>query len=182
MGDAEPKEKRGASGPAVRFEAVSRVYRDFWGRRRTWALRDLSLEVIPGEIYGLLGPNGSGKTTALKLIMGLIRLTAGSVVVLGRRPGDLRSLERIGYLPEEPGHYGFLSGLENLEFYGTLFGLERSERKKRARDLIAALGLDSLASRPVREYSRGMKQKLGLDSYKGDGSHPPFASAAQVTF
>ena len=152
----------GGATPAVHLDAVSRVYRNFWGRRGTWALRDLSLSVTPGEIFGLLGPNGSGKTTALKVMVGLIRATSGKAAVLGGRPGDRRVLARIGYLPEEPAHYGFLSGLESLEFYGKLFRLDRRERKKRAKELLEALGFGPQGSRPVREYSRGIARRLGI--------------------
>lgn len=163
MGGEEAKQDSEVGSEAVvRLRSVSRVYRGFWGLRKTWALRDLDLEVRPGEIFGLLGPNGSGKTTALKVMVGLIRATSGKVSLLGARPGDPRALSRIGYLPEEPAHYGFLTGLESLEFYGRLFRLDRQERKARARELIQALDFESQGSRPVREYSRGMARRLGI--------------------
>lgn len=163
MGGAKTKQAvEEVSDPAVRLDSVSRVYRGFWGLRKTWALRDLDLKVRRGEIFGLLGPNGSGKTTALKVMVGLIRATSGEVSILGARPGDPRALARIGYLPEEPAHYGFLTGLESLEFYGRLFRLDRRERKARARELIEALDFESQGGRPVREYSRGMARRLGI--------------------
>lgn len=158
-----PKDGDGkGSAPALRLEGLSKVYRDFWGRRKTWALRDVSLDVGAGEIFGLLGPNGSGKTTALKVIVGLLRATSGKASALGRKPGDPRALARIGYLPEEPAHYGFLTALESLEFYGRLFGLDRRERRARAAEMLRAVGLEGEGARPVKELSRGMARRLGI--------------------
>ncbi|MCZ6688199.1 MAG: ABC transporter ATP-binding protein [Planctomycetota bacterium] len=163
MGEIPDKKRTDtAPGPAIRLQSVSRVYRGFWRVRRTWALRELSLVVKRGEIFGLLGPNGSGKTTALKIIVGLIRATSGDVRVLDRGPGDTRTLARVGYLPEEPAHYGFLNARESLEFYGKLFRLDRQERRQRAKELIEKLGFEGQGSRPVREYSRGMARRLGI--------------------
>jgi ABC-2 type transport system ATP-binding protein len=147
---------------AIVMDRVSRTFRDFWRRPRNQALREVSLDVRLGEVFGLLGPNGSGKTTALKIIAGLLRPTSGTLTVLGHPPGHRDALARMGYLPEDPAHYGFLSAVESLEFYGKLFGMGLEERRARARELVEALDMESFGSRPVRVYSRGMAQRLGI--------------------
>jgi ABC-2 type transport system ATP-binding protein len=147
---------------AIRTEDLTKVYVDFWGREKVLALDKLNLEVKRGEIFGLLGPNGSGKTTTIKLLLGLIFPTAGRAWVLGRSPGDVKANERIGFLPEESYLYRFLNAEETLDFYGQLFRLSRKVRRERTRKLIEAVGLGHAGNRVLREYSRGMSRRIGL--------------------
>ncbi len=148
--------------PVVLIEKVSRVFRSFLGRRSVWAVRDLSLEVGPGEIFGLLGPNGSGKTTSIQMLMGLLEPTAGRIEVFGASPRSRAVRRRLGYLPEEFAGQNFLSGEENLLFYGGFFGLSRTEVKGRAESLLKSLDLWDDRSRRLREYSKGMRRRIGL--------------------
>jgi ABC-2 type transport system ATP-binding protein len=148
--------------PVLRTVALSKVYADFWGRPRVTALDKLSLEVQEGEVFGLLGPNGSGKTTTIKLLLGLIRATRGDAFVFGRDPGDRAVKARIGYLPEETYLYKFLDAEETLGFFGGLFGLPRATIRTRAKELIQMVGLGHARKRRLGEYSKGMARRLGL--------------------
>jgi ABC-2 type transport system ATP-binding protein len=156
------------ANPAVAGEVVvetrnlSKTYRDFWGRKKKVALKPLDLEIRRGEIFGLLGPNGSGKTTTLKLLLGLIFPTSGEAVVFGRDATDVTKNERIGYLPEESYLYKFLDAEETLDFYGRLFDMPPDERKRRAAALIDMVGLSRDRKRQLREYSKGMTRRIGV--------------------
>ncbi len=129
---------------------------------RARALTDLDLEIHRGEVVGLLGPNGSGKSTAIKLILGLLFPTSGSVRVFGHRPNSLAVKPRLGYLPEDSYLYRFLSARETLDFYGRLFGLARSERRRRTAALMELVGLQHTSDRPVGEFSKGMQRRVSL--------------------
>jgi ABC-2 type transport system ATP-binding protein len=146
----------------VSTKKLTKIYRDFWGRRKKTALRALNFEVHGGEIFGLLGPNGSGKTTTIKLLLGLLFPTEGEASVFDQAAADVRKNERIGYLPEESYLYRFLNAEETLDFYGRLFSLNPSVRRKRAQELIDRVGLKADRKRPLREYSKGMRQRIGL--------------------
>ncbi len=126
------------------------------------ALDRLSLTVMPGTICGFLGPNGAGKTTALHVLLGFIPPTTGSATLLGADVRQSIARERIGYLPENPDLYGFLTGWELLSFAGRLFGLDRTTLRQRSRMLLDETGLGDDADRRIATYSRGMKQRLGL--------------------
>src|SRR5579871_6919146 len=115
---------------------LTKVYRDFWGRPKVQALKALDLKVHRGEIFGLLGPNGSGKTTTIKLLLGLLFPTEGEAFVFGQPAADVRKNERIGYLPEESYLYRFLNAEETLDFYGRLFNMPPGQRQKKAQELI----------------------------------------------
>ncbi len=141
---------------------LTKVYRDFWGRRKKTALRSLNLEIKRGEIFGLLGPNGSGKTTTIKLLLGLLFPTEGQAVVFDSPATDVAKNERIGYLPEESYLYRFLNAEETLDFYGRLFKIDPEVRKKRAAELIEKVGLNADKRRILKEYSKGMRQRIGL--------------------
>src|SRR5262245_23034239 len=141
---------------------LTKVYRDFWGRRKKTALRALNLEIQRGEIFGLLGPNGSGKTTTIKLLLGLLFPTGGDAVVFGQPATDVAKNERIGYLPEESYLYRFLNAEETLDFYGRLFKIDAEVRRKRAAELIEKVGLAQDKKRILKEYSKGMRQRIGL--------------------
>ena len=141
---------------------LTKVYRDFWGRQKVRALKALDLEVRRGEIFGLLGPNGSGKTTTIKLILGLLFPTNGQALVFGRDATDVTKNERIGYLPEESYLYKFLNAEETLDFYGRLFNMSRAVRRQRIADLIEMVGLQWAKRRQLKEYSKGMTRRIGL--------------------
>ena len=141
---------------------LTKVYRDFWGRQKVRALKALDLEVRQREIFGLLGPNGSGKTTTLKLLLGLLFPTSGEALVFGREATEVTKNERIGYLPEESYLYRFLNAEETLDFYGRLFNMPRRQRRQRAADLIDLVGLGWAKRRQLKEYSKGMTRLIGL--------------------
>lgn len=141
---------------------LTKVYRDFWGRQKVRALKALDLEIRRGEIFGLLGPNGSGKTTTIKLLLGLLFPTSGQALVFGRDATDVTKNERIGYLPEESYLYRFLNAEETLDFYGRLFNMPGSVRRQRAARLIKMVGLSSARRRQLKEYSKGMTRRIGL--------------------
>jgi ABC-2 type transport system ATP-binding protein len=146
----------------VETRKLTKVYRDFWGRQKKVALRALNLQIYRGEIFGLLGPNGSGKTTTIKLLLGLLFPTDGEALVLGKPALDVGKNERIGYLPEESYSYRFLNGEETLDFYGRLFDMPADRREKRAHELIEMVGLAHDKKRILKEYSKGMRQRIGL--------------------
>ena len=150
------------SDEVVRTSGLAKVYGDFWGRPRVTALEGLDLSIHRGEVFGLLGPNGSGKTTTIKLLLGLIRATRGDAFVLGCDPGDLAVRRRVGYLPEETYLWRFLSADETLAFIARLFALPGAEAARRADRLLAQVGLAQARGRRVGEYSKGMARRLGL--------------------
>ncbi len=141
---------------------LTKVYRDFWGRQKVRALKALDLQIRRGEIFGLLGPNGSGKTTTIKLILGLLFPTSGEVLVFGKNATEVTKNERIGYLPEESYLYRFLNAEETLDFYGRLFNMPAALRRQRIADLIELVGLTKAKRRPFWEYSKGMTLRIGL--------------------
>ncbi len=141
---------------------LTKVFTDFWGRPKVTAVAGLNLVIRRGEVFGLLGPNGSGKTTTMKMLLGLLFPTSGEAWVLGSPPGDVRATRHIGFLPEESYFYRFLDAVETLDFYGQLFRLPRRERAKRTRALIELVGLEGAARRPLREYSTGRARRIGL--------------------
>ena len=146
----------------VETRKLTKIYRDFWGRQKKVALRALNLDVRKGEIFGLLGPNGSGKTTTIKLLLGLLFPTEGEAFIFGQPAADVRKNEKIGYLPEESYLYRFLNAEETLDFYGRLFDLTPAKRNSRAAELIEKVGLKNDRKRVLREYSKGMRQRIGL--------------------
>lgn len=146
----------------VETRKLTKIYRDFWGRQKKTALRALNIEIRRGEIFGLLGPNGSGKTTTIKLLLGLLFPTEGEAFVLGKPAADVTKNEKIGYLPEESYLYRFLNAEETLDFYGRLFEMDPATRTARAQDLIQKVGLKADRKRILKEYSKGMRQRIGL--------------------
>jgi ABC-2 type transport system ATP-binding protein len=146
----------------IQTRNLTKIYRDFWGRKKVRALNSLSMEVQKGEVFGLLGPNGSGKTTTLKLLLGLLFPTEGEVTILGKSASDVTKNERIGYLPEESYLYRFLNAEETLDFYGRLFNMPASVRRERAKKLIERVGLTNARRRQLKEYSKGMTRRIGL--------------------
>lgn len=148
--------------PVIQISNLTKIYRDFWGRKKVRALNSLSLEIKKGEIFGLLGPNGSGKTTTLKLLLGLLFPSEGDIKVLGQPASNVEKNERIGYLPEESYLYRFLNAEETLDFYGRLFKMPAKERRERAAELIEKVGLGHAKRRQLKEYSKGMTRRIGL--------------------
>lgn len=146
----------------VQTRALSKVYRDFWGRQKVRALKALDLEIVRGEVFGLLGPNGSGKTTTIKLLLGLLFPTSGSALVFGEDSTDVGKNERLGYLPEESYLYKFLNAEETLDFYGRLFDISPAVRRERIGKLIETVGLEKAKRRQLKEYSKGMARRIGL--------------------
>ncbi|MDZ7616549.1 MAG: ABC transporter ATP-binding protein [Patescibacteria group bacterium] len=146
----------------VEARNLTKVYRDFWGRRKVEALKALDLEIRRGEIFGLLGPNGSGKTTTMKLLLGLLFPTNGQALVFGRDATEVTKNERLGYLPEESYLYRFLNAEETLDFYGRLFNMPRAVRRQRVNELIELVGLGKARRRQLKEYSKGMVRRIGL--------------------
>jgi ABC-2 type transport system ATP-binding protein len=131
-------------------------------RRKNVALKDLCLDIKEGEIFGLLGPNGAGKTTAIKILMGIHFPTSGSARIMGKPLGDRSVKRRIGFLPENPYFYDYLQGWEFLDFYGQLYGMSKQARLGKIEQLLAEVGLSHAANRPLRGYSKGMIQRIGL--------------------
>ena len=150
------------SDVVIETHNLTKVYRDFWGRQKVRALKALDLEVRRGEIFGLLGPNGSGKTTTIKLLLGLLFPTSGRALVFGKDASDVSKNERIGYLPEESYLYKFLNAEETLDFYGRLFNIPAAERRERVNRLISEVKLDWARRRQLKEYSKGMTRRIGL--------------------
>ncbi|MFO0923120.1 MAG: ABC transporter ATP-binding protein [Pirellulales bacterium] len=146
----------------IETRSLSKVYRDFWGRKKVQALKPLDIDVRKGEIFGLLGPNGSGKSTTIKLILGLLFPSSGRAFVFGKEATDVTKNERIGYLPEESYLYKFLNAEETLDFYGRLFDMPASVRHQRTEELIQMVGLQKARRRQLREYSKGMTRRIGL--------------------
>jgi ABC-2 type transport system ATP-binding protein len=151
-----------AEDVVVETRSLTKVYRDFWGRRKKVALNALDLKITKGEIFGLLGPNGSGKTTTIKLLLGLLFPTSGDAFVFGEPAAKVEKNEKIGYLPEESYLYKFLNAEETLDFYGRLFDIPADVRRKRAAELIDMVGLSADKKRILKEYSKGMRQRIGL--------------------
>ncbi len=148
---------------AIVVEGLTKVFRPGWpGLPSFSALAGLSLSVNQGEIYGFLGPNGSGKTTTLKILMGLMRATGGRAEVLGKPAGDVQVRRRIGFLPESPYFYDYLTAEEFLAFYGHLAALDRDELGRRVNHLLELVGLTDARTRQLRKFSKGMLQRIGL--------------------
>ena len=133
-----------------------------WKRKVLVALDHLDLQIHPGEVFGVLGPNGSGKSTTLKLLLGLIVPTAGEARIFGLPTDSLEARRRVGFLPENPYFYGFLNGDETLRFYGKLCGVTGPKLEQRIEELIELVGLQNGRERPLRSYSKGMLQRIGL--------------------
>jgi ABC-2 type transport system ATP-binding protein len=146
----------------VVVEDLIKDFRPGFGVRRRRVLHGISFRVRPGEIFGFVGPNGSGKTTTLKVLMGLIRATAGRASVLGSDVGEIAYRRHVGFLPENPCFYDFLTGREILRFYARLSGVGARDRARRVDELLHWVGLASAADAQLRTYSKGMLQRVGI--------------------
>ncbi len=147
---------------AIETDSLTKHYRLGVRRADVLALSGLNLRVEQGEVYGLLGPNGSGKSTTLKLVLGLIRPSAGHAKIFGRPCTTVASRLDVGFLPENPYFYRYLSGVETLEFYGRLCGMTGAALRERVAELLQLVGLTDAADRPLAGYSKGMLQRIGL--------------------
>src|SRR6185437_3079820 len=148
---------------AIEISGLSKNYRaGFFRKTEKTALKDLSLEVHEGEIFGYLGPNGAGKTTTLKLVMGLMYPTAGSARILGKPVGDPQMKQSIGFLPEQPYFYDYLTARELLEYYAGLSAVPAAERGARARKILERVGLEQSTNTQLRKFSKGMLQRIGI--------------------
>src|SRR5258708_11159356 len=147
---------------AVETMGLTKRYPLTWKRKVLVALDHLDLQIRPGEVFGLLGPNGSGKSTTLKLLLGLAIPNEGEARVFGLPPDSREARRRVGFLPENPYFYAFLNGDETLRFYGKLCGVTGAKLEKRVEELIDLVGLQNGRERPLRSYSKGMLQRIGL--------------------
>lgn len=146
----------------IKIETLSKVYRKGLRQQKVLALNDLSLAVADGEIFGFLGPNGAGKSTTIKLLCDLIRPSSGRATILGRDVREPAARRHIGYLPENPSYFGFLTAWELLEFHGKIHGMSAGPIRERGAELLAMLKLTNAAHRQVRTYSKGMVQRVGI--------------------
>lgn len=146
----------------VECSNLTKSFRRLFSFRETTALDGLDLQIFQGEVFGLLGPNGSGKTTTMKLLLGLLFPDEGDARVLQRDPTDVSTKERIGFLPEQSHLYDFLTGKETLEFYGNLFGMSNQQRAEKVDELLKAVGLWEERNRPLSAYSKGMTRRIGF--------------------
>ncbi|MHC4644722.1 MAG: ABC transporter ATP-binding protein [Planctomycetota bacterium] len=147
---------------AIETFSLTKTFSDWWGRDKVYAVRDLNLQVRYNEVFGLLGPNGSGKTTTMKMLLGLLYPTKGRSIVLGGESTDPRISARVGFMPEESYLYRYLNARETLDFYGRLFGLPSNVRNMRIEALLDMVGLKAVANRPVGTFSKGMARRIGL--------------------
>ncbi|MEY5024670.1 MAG: hypothetical protein RLZZ244_198, partial [Verrucomicrobiota bacterium] len=150
------------STPAITIQNLTKEFAIPLKKERLLAVRDLSLEIPEGEVYGLLGPNGSGKSTTMKIVLGLVAPTSGSTAIFGCDSRRVESRELVGFLPENPYFYKFLTGMETLLFFGKLCGLSGKPLRERAGDLLQLVGLSNAADRRLGGFSKGMLQRIGM--------------------
>ena len=146
----------------VQVQGLEKIFKDFWGRPKAKAVNGVEFEVRSGEVFGLLGPNGSGKSTTIKMLLGLLRPSKGFIKIFDQSPDDVKTKERIGYLPEESYLYRYLNSKETLDFFGGLFALDPKEKAKREEQLLEMVGLTANQLRAVGEFSKGMQRRIGL--------------------
>ena len=146
----------------VEAAGLTKVFNDFWGRAKAHAVNGIDFKVMQGQVFGFLGPNGSGKSTTIKMILGLLYPTRGTLKVFGKDPQNVEIKSRIGYLPEETYLYKYLTAFETLDFFGALFGQPPEMRQERSKQLLEMVGLAHAYNRPVGEFSKGMARRIGL--------------------
>ena len=148
--------------PAVEICNLVKDFKTSFRRQPLRAVDDVSLRILPGEVYGLIGPNGSGKSTTMKALLGLVAPSAGSCAIFGKDSLRVDSRHEVGFLPENPYFYKHLSGAETLRFYGKLCGMRGRELAERVSELLALVDLESARDRRLGGYSKGMLQRIGL--------------------
>jgi len=146
----------------IKTEGLKKTFQIGFRRKEIEALKDLNLEVEKGEIFGFLGPNGAGKTTTIKILVGLIKPTAGKAWVMNQPAGSVLAREKLGFLSEQPYFYDYLTGEEFLNFCSQFFPFSEGERKKRINYLMELVGLERARDLALRKYSKGMLQRIGL--------------------
>jgi ABC-2 type transport system ATP-binding protein len=147
---------------AIAIRDLTKVFPIPFKKETVTAVENLSLTVEPGQVYGLLGPNGSGKSTTMKIVLGLVSPTSGHTEIFGRDSTRVESRDFVGFLPENPYFYKFLTGMETLVFFGKLSGLSGAKLRDRAKELLRIVGLENAADRRVGGYSKGMLQRIGM--------------------
>jgi ABC-2 type transport system ATP-binding protein len=148
--------------PVVEVVGLEKTYRTAMRRRRVRALEGITFSVEPGEIFGFVGPNGAGKTTTIRILMGLIRASAGSARLFGHPVPSRAARARLGFLPEAPYFYEYLTVVELLDLVGRLFGMDRAGRRRRGDELVELVGLTGARQQPMRSFSKGMLQRAGI--------------------
>ena len=146
----------------IKIEQLGKIYRKGLRQRKVEAVKDLSLSVADGEIFGFIGPNGAGKSTTIKILCDLIRPTTGKAAIMGIDVQKPEARRQIGYLPENPSYYAYLSSWELLRFYGAIHDVNEEVLTERANELLEMLDLADAAHRPLRTYSKGMVQRAGI--------------------
>ncbi len=146
----------------IKIENLTKVFKKGFRGKSVAAIKGLNLEVNEGEIFGFLGPNGAGKTTTIKILMGIIYPTTGKAWILNKEATDVEVKNRIGFLPEQPYFYDYLTSREFLRFYGQLFGLEGDELRTRMNNLLTLVGLEDAADLQLHKFSKGMLQRIGI--------------------
>ena len=141
---------------------LTKTYNDFWGRPKLTALDSLSMSIEAGEVFGLIGPNGSGKTTTFKLLLGLLFPTSGTARLLGKNPREVSVKARLGFLPEESYLYRFLNTDETLDFFGRIFNMNRNLRRSRIDELVEKFGLSKIRKRALKTYSKGQVRRVAF--------------------
>ncbi|MBR5887503.1 MAG: ABC transporter ATP-binding protein [Akkermansia sp.] len=147
---------------AVEIEEIHKTFPGHWGKGGVYAVKGVSLSIPQGGVYGLIGPNGSGKSTIMKALVGLLAPDTGSCRVFGRPATSAANRSEIGFLPENPYFYKFLTGEETVRFYGRLCGLRGAELRNRTQEMLELVGLTDAAHRRLGGYSKGMLQRVGL--------------------
>ena len=148
--------------PAVEIVNLVKDFKSSLRRQPLRAVDDVSIRIMPGEVYGLIGPNGSGKSTTMKALLGLVAPTSGRCAIFGKDSMKVDSRNEVGFLPENPYFYKHLSGEETLKFYGKLCGIKRVALRDRVKELLELVGLTGAAERRIGGYSKGMLQRIGL--------------------
>lgn len=159
---SEPDRRYPEAETAVAVEGVTKVFSVPFRKQSITAVRDLNLRVEAGEVYGLLGPNGSGKSTTLKMILGLVSPTSGRTEIFGQESSQVATRQSVGFLPENPYFYKFLTGTQTLRFFGKLCGLRGWDLTDRVQELLDLVGLTDARNQRLGTYSKGMLQRIGL--------------------
>lgn len=148
---------------AIETRKLSKTYRlGFWMNKQVRALQELDLRIAPGQVYGLLGPNGAGKSTTIKILMHLVQATSGEALLFGKRPDAKDARRHVGFLPENPAPYEYLTGEEFVRLAGQLGGLSGHELDGRVKEVVGRVGMARTAKLQIRRYSKGMVQRIGL--------------------
>src|SRR5499433_2068392 len=147
----------------IETQQLTKTYRlGFWLHRKVRALQDLTLRIEPGQVYGLLGPNGAGKSTTIKILMNLVRATSGKATLFGQLPTRREMRRRLGFVPENPAPYEYLTGREFLELAAALAEVPRAETRSRVDEVLAAVNMERAANLRIRRYSKGMIQRIAI--------------------